>query len=103
MDTPQKGNEYLGYLYLFLFVVACIVAWVNRDTSGEVAARANRQWANELMNRPTGQQQTFTWRDRNGNTTMQGKFTPDKPGSKSGRIEMRDAYGNRQGEFRVRP
>lgn len=44
----------------------------------------------------------YTWRDGSGNTNMTGKFTPSKPGSDAGIMELRDRNGNRIGTVNVR-
>lgn len=106
MTTKKKEECYILIAWAFGICTLAFTIWccyVPGDPSDSLAAKANSKWAKELLNRPTGDKQTFTYRDRNGNITMQGKFTPDKPGSRSGRMEMRDAYGNRQGTINVRP
>lgn len=60
-------------------------------TSTVAKARANSSFGS-----------SYTWRDRSGNVNMRGTFKPDKPGSRTGRMEIRDGNGNLQSTIQVR-
>lgn len=100
--TKEREEAYKGAAWLVVIVGVIFCVWYANKGSVSPAEAANRKWANEILRRPDGTVQNYTWRDRNGNATMRGKFTPDKPGSKTGKLELRDSNGNRQGSINVR-